>query len=358
MIEIPTLVLDEKKCRRNIERMVTKARKNNLTFRPHFKTHQSLEIGAWFKAMGVNQITVSSLQMAAYFSSQWNDITVAFPVNVCEIDRINRLANKITLNLLVESIETLVFLKEHLQAKVGVFLKIDVGYHRTGIAPENTRLISTLLERITNTPALVFKGLLGHAGHTYTCNNRSEIMSIHDTSKETMIALKEHYLKDFPETIISLGDTPSCSVAENFDGIDEIRPGNFVFYDLTQAQIGSNGLDEIAVAMACPIVAVHPHKLIVYGGGVHFAKDQLIDDQHGAIYGKVVQHRGLHWGKTIPDMYVSKLSQEHGTVHLPPTEKGKYAVGDHLFILPVHSCMTADAMKAYLNSNQQIIHRL
>jgi D-serine deaminase-like pyridoxal phosphate-dependent protein len=68
------------------------AQKHSLAFRPHFKTHQSLELGNWFKDYGVTQITVSSLEMAEYFATQWNDITVAFPVNVLEINRINSLA--------------------------------------------------------------------------------------------------------------------------------------------------------------------------------------------------------------------------------------------------------------------------
>jgi len=33
--------------------------------------------------------------------------------------------------------------------------------------------------------------------------------------------------------------------------VDEIRPGNFVFYDLMQYRIGSCSVGQIAVAMAC-----------------------------------------------------------------------------------------------------------
>ena len=77
----PTLLLDEQKCRANIARMAEKASGNKLIFRPHFKTHQSLELGRWFKDYGVTSITVSSVEMAEYFSSEWNDITFAFPLN-------------------------------------------------------------------------------------------------------------------------------------------------------------------------------------------------------------------------------------------------------------------------------------
>ena len=85
MIEIirPTFVIDKKICLNNIEKMTQKAADNGLRFRPHFKTHQSAEIGEWFRSFGVNAITVSSLQMAKYFAANgWKDITLAFPVNI------------------------------------------------------------------------------------------------------------------------------------------------------------------------------------------------------------------------------------------------------------------------------------
>ncbi len=85
-ISQPTLLVDEKKCKENIYRMLKKAKSHKLIFRPHFKTHQSLEIGKWFKELGTNKITVSSLKMAEYFSEQFEDITVAFPLNILEIN--------------------------------------------------------------------------------------------------------------------------------------------------------------------------------------------------------------------------------------------------------------------------------
>ena len=88
----PTLVLNKTVCLRNIELMAEKARRHNLRFRPHFKTHQSVEVGRWFRQKGIRHITVSSVQMAKYFANDgWDDITIAFPFNVNEIDELNSL---------------------------------------------------------------------------------------------------------------------------------------------------------------------------------------------------------------------------------------------------------------------------
>ncbi len=338
MIIKPTLFIDEKKCRENINNMFSKVKTNKLEFRPHFKTHQSLEIGSWFKEVGVTKITVSSLSMAEYFSTQWNDITIAFPTNILEIETINTLAKKITLNLSIENEESILFLNDNLKYKVNIFLKIDVGYHHTGIDPKNSDLINTILDNIDTDPFLNFIGFLGHAGHTYQCRTHKAIKEEHAKSLDIMAKLKDKYATRYPNLIISLGDTPSCSVADNFSGVDEIRPGNFVFYDLTQNLIGSNSISQIAVAVACPIVAIHKERseIVVYGGGVHFSKDRL-EDKEGLVFGRVVKKEKNAWGDLIPDTYVKSLSQEHGIISVPKNDMYKYKIGDYLMILPVHS---------------------
>lgn len=361
MITKPTLLLDKKRCKKNIETMFLKAQNSKVIFRPHFKTHQSLEIGNWFKELGVDKITVSSLDMAQYFSKEWNDITVAFPVNILEIETINELAEKVHLNLLIESAETINFLKKHLKHKIGFFIKIDVGYHRTGILPTNIDEIDEILAISNDNHQLNFKGFLAHAGHTYKCRSTNEIIAIHKESIQSLIALKIIYQKRFSDLIISVGDTPSCSVADDFSEVNEIRPGNFVFYDLTQNQIGSCSIDEIAVAMACPIVAIHKERneIVVYGGGVNLSKDRLEDTKLGTLFGYVAEKKNASWGALIPNMYVKSLSQEHGIVAVPESKISDYKIGECLIILPVHSCMAANLMKTYTTTkSQEIITRL
>ena len=108
MLEVkrPTLLIDKRRCLSNIQRMVNKSKRSNTLLRPHFKTHQSPQVAEWFRAYGISKITVSSVEMAALFASHgWNDITIAFPVNMLELPAIKDLANSIHLNLLLESPE-------------------------------------------------------------------------------------------------------------------------------------------------------------------------------------------------------------------------------------------------------------
>lgn len=342
--------------------MCARAKAAGVSLRPHFKTHQSHEVGRWFREEGVTKITVSSLRMATYFAADgWKDITVAFPINIREIDRINELAAQVQLNVLIENEESIAYLKAHLTTTVGAFLKIDIGYHRTGLDPTDETRIRTLLRAMDRSNQIQALGLLGHAGHSYKVRGRAAIHRVHLDSLALMTSLQEKLSGDYPHLLISVGDTPTCSWEQQFPGADEVRPGNFIFYDLAQWRIGSCRFDQIAVAMACPIVAKHPirKQLVIYGGGVHFAKDQskLLDNKT-SFYGYVVPFRNGAWGLPNGQNYVSSISQEHGIVQVQAEVLANYQVGDFLTILPIHSCMAANAMKAYQTLDGDTLTRL
>jgi len=353
----PTLLIDEEKCRNNIINMVDRAQKLNCKLRPHFKTHQSHKIGEWFKEYGIESCAVSSLEMAKHFvQSEWKDITVAFPLNVLEIETANLLSKEVTLNLCVESVETVQYLNSELKYPLNVFIKIDAGYHRTGVKAQDIEEIQLIINELEKNELVNFIGFLQHAGHTYQAKGEDQINEIHERTSSLMISLKEEFSRQYPNIIISNGDTPTCCVSGNFDHIDEMRPGNFVFFDVMQAEIGSCGFDDIAIAMACPVVAKHPdrNEVIVYGGAIHFSKDRIEKDGK-TIYGLIAEPKEYGWGNPKEGWFVKKLSQEHGTIHVPDKDFDSIKIGDLLYILPIHSCLTANLMGKYYTLDDEEI---
>ncbi len=161
LIQKPTMLLDAEQARRNIARMAGKARASQTRFRPHFKTHRSAEIGDWFRSAGVEQITVSSVDMAVYFADHgWDDICIAFPTNIRQIKQINQLAQRVKLHLLVESVETVDLLRQQLTAPVAVWLEVDTGYSRSGVAWDDAAGLYAIASAIAgqrhdHTPGLV-----------------------------------------------------------------------------------------------------------------------------------------------------------------------------------------------------------
>ena len=348
-IKSPVLLVNKKIASQNIDRMLEKANRSDVIFRPHFKTHQSAEIGELFRRKGVDKITVSSVTMAQFFAGKgWHDITIAFPLNVLEMDEVITLASQIKLNVLVESAFVAEKLARIAKTGLGVFIKIDTGYHRTGLLPSQTIEIESIINVLEHSSLLHFKGFLTHAGHTYHARSKQEIIQIKASALADLQQLKERYKSRFPDLILSYGDTPSCSQTDDCNGFDEIRPGNFVYFDVMQYHLGSCSLADIAVAVACPVVAIHPEReeAVIYGGAVHLSKEFIAADNGFRLYGYIVKiNTDEKWGTPLTGAYVSSLSQEHGIVKLPKTELKSLEPGDLLGVLPVHSCLANNLLK-------------
>lgn len=350
-IEKPTLVLNEERARANIEKMASKTRASGVTFRPHFKTHQSAQIGEWFRERGVDSIAVSSLDMAAYFAAHgWQDITVAFPANILQMGKMNELAENIDVGLLVESTETAGFLGRNLESRADVWIKIDVGSRRTGIPWQRLDRVLAVAEEVDKADLLNVRGLLACAGHAYDAGSREGIRQVYDETAARMADVRDSLLgKGFGDVQLSVGDTPTCTVVNDLSGVDEIRPGTFVFYDLMQLNMGVCQEEEIAVAVACPVVAKHEerHEAVVYGGAIHLSTESIADSNGAPIFGLVALPTEDGWGPAVEGGYVSSLSQEHGIIKLPDHLLRGLRVGDVLMVLPVHSCLTANLLGVY-----------
>jgi len=323
-----------------------------IRFRPHFKTHQSTQIGEWFRESGVTAIAVSSVDMASYFAQKgWNDITIAVLVNPLEIKRIDELTEipGVDLNLLVESPDMVTFLDRKLKRQVKLWIKIDTGYHRTGIEYDQKEKILSVAKEINKSQKFLFKGLLTHTGYSYHAPSTVQLKQIYDETVNRMNEVRD-YLKanNFPEVEISFGDTPTCSVMDKFYGIDEVRCGNFVFYDVMQFYLGSCSEEDIAAAVACPIIGRYPQRseIVIYGGAVHLSKESIKNENNQDIFGLVAlpDDSTGGWGPIVKNTYVSSLTQEHGIIKTGKEWINRLNVGDILMILPVHSCLTANLL--------------
>ncbi|WP_324720896.1 alanine racemase [Salinimicrobium sp. HB62] len=342
----PKLLLDQQQCRANIQKMQEKAKIQQLQLIPHFKTHQSAQVGEWFRKAGVKAITVTSVKMAKYFAQHgWEDITIAFPVNVLEIDDLNSLANSVNLKIFVNSIRTVALVKDQLKTPVKFYIEVDTGDGRSGVDAGNFSEVSKILGEAKNT-SLEFCGFYTHPGHTYTASSIEEVKGISAGVVQNLRNLKDHFKDEYSRIALALGDTPSCSIVEDLEGVNSIHPGNFVYYDLVQTSIGSNTVGEIAICLAVPVVEIHPEKgqVIVHSGWVHQGKDSLVDSDGNTHFGLMVKIEEGKWSSPIPKGKVLKLSQEHGVVNLPKETFEQLKVGDVLGILPVHACATAVMM--------------
>lgn len=354
----PTLLLDSKRCKENIKSMATKARSKGLAFKPHFKTHQSKIVGEWFNDEGVEGITVSSIKMAEYFTAAgWQDITIAFPVNIKAVEQLDQLAGQVNLTLLLDTVESAQALTSSLRNKVNILIELDAGSKRSGIRTDNDQEILNVIAVLKKADQLQWKGFYSHFGHTYSCRGEAEIKKVFGDSLQLINNLISR--NEWKEVDLHIGDTPGCSMAEAFAGVTAITPGNFVFYDVMQWQIGACSEQNIGIAMACPVVSKKPERkeIIIHGGAVHFSKDSIRigEDPHFGIMAALSED-GI--STVFKEHKVTALSQEHGLIKIQdPDLFNQINIGNVVGILPIHSCLTAECMGSYLDfSGNKIDH--
>lgn len=142
---------------------------------------------------------------------------------------------------------------------------------------------------------------------------------------------------EVPET--SIGSTPTMTAAENLEGVDEIRPGNYAFFDVFQHAIGSCSLDDIAFSVLATVVSVHPEqqRAVIDAGALALSKDPgptHVDPDCG--FGRIVAVEDQH---PLPGLRLAAISQEHGVLEGPGT--AALRPGIQLRVLPNHSCLAA-----------------
>ncbi len=350
----PTLILNPEIVLSNLDKMRSKANRLGLKLVPHFKTPQSREIGRWVLRRGIDEIAVSSLKMAKYLSGLgFHLIHIGFPFNIREIELFNSIHDQQDMSIQIVNIESIRILIGKLKKETPFFIEIDAGYGRTGVKYNDYDKLDQILSMSSESDMLKFRGFYVHPGHTYY----SDINKIYDETRTALNMLKSKYESNYPDMDIRIGDTPGCSIIDDFGPATEMGPGNFIFYDLMQVSIGSCYRQNIAIALAAPVVDVNKKsgKILVHGGGVHLSKDFIQMEDGSKCFGEVVILNENGW--EIPEQIsrVVSVSQEHGIIQASVELINSIEIGDMIGILPVHSCMTADCMKKYWSTSGEWI---
>lgn len=350
----PALLLDSDILERNLTTMQQKANRLGVSLRPHIKTHKCIEIARRQANLGARGITVSTFYEAEQFAAAgFQDITWAFPLPLVYADRVAELGTRILLRTVVDSIEAAEALERaarRVDKRLHVWVKVDCGYHRAGVDP-NTAYAVQLVDHLAHSNELLFDGILTHAGHAYHARNREEILTVAEQERSVMVEFAERLrAKGYQVPAVSVGSTPTMSVVENLPGVTEIRPGNYAFYDYTQAMIGSCGVADCALTVLSSVISHQPgaSHFVTDAGALALSKDpgptHVSNDMDMGILFEDYKRKRLH-----AHIHLRSLSQEHGKViaDSPKTIEEKFHVGEKVRILEHHSCLTAAQFDEY-----------
>jgi D-serine deaminase-like pyridoxal phosphate-dependent protein len=344
----PVLVVDRQRALRNIADMAARAARAGVVLRPHFKTHHSADVGAWFGSPADTPITVSSFEMALYFARNgWRDITVAFVAGPRDLPLLEELCRIASPSVVADDPASVEPLDSGLRGRAGLWLKVDCGYRRTGVPWDDRQGIAEFVKAVGRCRRLDFRGVLTHAGDSYSAGSRQGVMEVRERSYLRIAAARDAALAaGTPTCTVSVGDTPTCSGVEGFGPADEIRPGNYVFYDLMQVLLGSCRPSDIAARVRCRVAGSYSDRIVLHCGAVHLSKES-VELAGRRIYGIIVrpgEDPDPDPGSWLP---VAALTQEHAVV---PTENRydiQLGAGEIVEVLPVHSCLACWLHSSY-----------
>ena len=353
-IATPALALDLEKFERNCARMIDRCRSLGAGLRPHMKTLKSIEAARSAIDPLHGGIAVSTLREAEYFARQGiADIQYAVCITPDKLSRaatLMRLAPRFSVFIdSIEVAEAVAAFAVTNEAALRVWIEIDSGEHRTGLEPDDPRLMQ-VAAILGHSPAKL-AGVATHGGHSYGARDTGAIAAIADQERLAVVEAAGRLRgAGFEIPGVSAGSTPTAVHMRSGEGLTEIRAGVYMAGDLFQVGIGSQDVEDIATSVVATVISHKPERnqIVVDAGGLALSKDRstaaLPDQDMG--YGLVVDLEGRPaFGRLI----VAGVHQEHGEIQGDePLPFDRLPIGSRVRILPNHACMTTAAHDRYL----------
>jgi len=329
-IDTPFVYVDLEKLEENIRDMANFSKESGVSLRPMVKTHKSIWIGKLQENYGIDGIQCAKIGEAEVFSDGgFKDIFISSEIiGKTKLNRLLNLSKKLEkLIVAVDSIEGIRALSETFkEGKIFVRIEIDSGHNRCGVKPEDVVVLAKEIERYDS---LILDGVFTHGGQVYSSKDEDDLRKKSLEEAEGVLKAKR-VLEDmrFNVNTVSVGSTPSVKISGKVDGITEIRPGNYVFYDMKQVLLGVIPIDRVSLYIVSTVIS-RPDKdrIIVDAGAKTLSLDSVVLDGE-KVHGFIPKY---------PEARIFRLSEEHGWIKIPETYPIK--IGDRLKIIPAHSCL-------------------
>ena len=234
-----------------------------------------------------------------------------------------------------------------------MLIEIDTDDHRSGVKPDADLLIAVaraLVSASTDSGGTNVTGVMTHAGESYNLSSEDELILFSEQERSGCVRAADRLREaGFSCPLVSIGSTPTALSYQKLDGVNEVRAGVYVFFDLVMYNVGVCGIGDIALSVLTSVIGHQPDKgwVIVDAGWMALSRDrgtQMQKEDFG--YGKVCNAEG----NPIEGAIVTGANQEHGIVHVAESAQdiiAAYPIGTLLRVLPNHACATAAQFRIY-----------
>ena len=352
-IPTPALLLDHRRLQANADRMRSRVAQLGVALRPHVKTSKSIDVLRVLSGGTDVPVTVSTLAEARYFFGQGvRDILYAVGIAPVKLPRVAELIRAgCTLRIILDSVEAAEAVQAFGKAEgvtVEALIEVDTDGKRAGVDPGDELLIE-IARRLSSGAGPGLAGVMTHAGGSYSARTIGEFEAIAERERAGAVSAAERLRAGgFPVEIVSVGSTPTIHYARTLDGVTEARVGVYAFGDLVQAELGTCGIEDIAISVLASVIGhSRQHgRVLVDAGFLALSRDRgtadfPIDWGYGAVCDST--------GAPIGNVRVESTNQEHGIITAMSGELdwARFPIGGRVRILPNHACATAAAYDRY-----------
>lgn len=350
----PALLLDRAKLERNAERMRARVAELGVTLRPHVKTAKSIDVLKVLSGGAELPITVSTLAEARYFFAHGvRDILYAVGIAPVKLPQVvDLIRSGCTLRVILDTADAAEAVQAFGTAEgltIEALIEIDSDGRRAGVAADDPLLLE-IARRLHSGPGARLAGVMTHAGGSYACRTREHFEKIAEQERALTVAAAERLRADgFEVPIVSVGSTPTVHYARSLQGVTEARAGVYAFGDLVQAQLGTCGIEDIAISVLSSVIGHNQRhgRVLIDAGFLALSRDRgtadlPIDWGYGAVC-------DAKTGALLEGFRVESTNQEHGIITATEGEIdwSRFPVGARVRIIPNHACATAAAYDRY-----------
>ena len=331
-LDTPALVIDLDIMERNLRRVADYCKAHSLRLRPHTKTHKVPAVGRKQLDSGAVGLTVAKVGEAeVMLGANPPDLLVAYPVmGRSKLERLMQVARKTRVTVATDNLGIAKQLSDaarQAQVEVGVLAEVDAGLNRVGVSP-GPELIE-LARGMLRLPNLRFEGIDFYPGHIRDTGERG-LEQIRKLNELIQCILDDFRREGIEVRVVSGGSTPSLFHSHEVRGVNEIRPGTYVYNDVNTVASGACTFDDCAVSILVTVVSTaRPGQIIVDGGSKTFSSDTAAPP---SVHGRLVE---------APEAAFYRLNEEHGYVDITHAQRD-FEVGERLHVIPAHVCVAVN----------------
>ncbi len=322
----PAILIDADAMERNLRAMQDTCTSAGVELWPHIKTHKLIPVLQRQLELGATGMTCAKIGEAeALLPSGIKRVFIAHSiVDLRQAPRLKALAAQldqlilaVTSELHFEALEAVLAAAD---LKVPVLMAVDTGLGREGArGPEAA---AALAARIRQSSRMELIGIYTHEGHAYRDVTPGEAGNVVAKVHQRLV-----------EYVAAIGGElplwPGCSVTASLMarqvGIKAVRPGSYVFGDLSLAESTAVIPYENAAAQILTTLVDRPEKGLglIDAGSKVFSSDR----SSAGISGRCIEY---------PNIIVTRVTEEHGFIAGEGLDD--LPLGTRLRFIPAHVC--------------------